>query len=319
MTLDRTLAWRDALRAAAPPPTDLSGPGLARVLADALDALGELPAAAALIGEAPARATVIAPRTVVTAPIEWCALLLAAGAEVTLKPPRGAPGLGPWLVHHAQATGLPLRLDPSRDAVAGADLVVAMGSDDTMTNLRAAISPNTRLLAFGHRIGVAWWPRGADPAGLAADLAAHDSRGCMTPAVILTDDPDLAALTDALTAAEAAWPRGVCSPGELAAIRTRGLLARVVGEERRGPGWALHVVPPAHVQPWALPRVAQVVPVADEAAARAWVRAHAEVGTVGAPGGGDWGVPRTADLGQMQRPPLRRAHDGVDALAALRR
>ena len=46
--------------------------------------------------------TFVAARTVQTAPLEWCAVLLGRGTHVCLKVANDRPGLGPWLTHHAR-------------------------------------------------------------------------------------------------------------------------------------------------------------------------------------------------------------------------
>src|SRR5690606_38507510 len=103
-------------------------------------------------------ATFVAARTVVTAPIEWLAVLLARGAAVTLKHPAGQAGLAPWLRDHAVTLGLPLAITDDRDAVRGAPLVIAMGDDDTVAAVQASADAGARVLGFGHRVSVAWWP-----------------------------------------------------------------------------------------------------------------------------------------------------------------
>lgn len=314
-------AWRDRLAADLP-----DDPALALVIDHALSALGDDALAAAAQNADPfTTATFVAARTVPTAPVEWLALLLGAGTDVTLKTPAGQPGLGPWLAAHADAVGLPLLLRDDHAAADGAELVIAMASDATISALRDTVSGC--LLGFGHRFSAAWWPSCAlDRADdLALDLAAHDGRGCLSPALILTDaDPDLAgaALAQAMVSAASRWPRGPLGDAEHAALRSRAALARVLGSVHEGPDWAVHTLPPAAAKPVSLPRAAQLVPVRDLAhAAEVLAPWSAALSTLGQP---DPAAPialrgRPAALGAMQRPPLLRDHDGVPTVAAIRR
>lgn len=330
MSLQRVRAWRDRLRADrdAAPDVGLSPQGRGLVIDDALDALTDdaLAEALAPVGRPFERAVVVAARTVVSAPIEWLALLLARGTEVVLKHPAGAAGLAPWFVEHARAVGLPLHATDDRGVVGDAPLVVAMGDDATIATLRASLEPSVRFLGFGSRFSVAWWSKGAtDADALARDLAAHDGRGCMSPAMILTDDPDglLALLPDAMARAQARWPRGEVSAIEHATTRSRGVLARATGRALVGEGWAIHLLPPEQASKVSLPRAAQIIPVPDVDAALALVAKDAHrLSTIGvaSQGAASWattGAPRVVALGQMQRPGLVRRHDGVPHLTLL--
>lgn len=330
MSLEAVYRWRDALAAdvAGRPDVGLSPEGLALVVDHALGALEDaaLDAVVALPGRPFDHAAFVAARTVQTAPVEWLAVLLARGTRVLLKHPVDAPGLAPWLAAHATAVGLPLAVTDQRDAVMDAPLVVAMGGDPTIAALRDALPAHARLLGFGARWSAAWWPADADAdvaaEALARDLAAHDGRGCMTPAIVLTDAPDtvLAVLPDALAEAERRWPRGRLSDAEHAASRQREALARAAGRAVAGDRWALHMLPAELARPVSLPRAAQVVKVEDavQAAAvvRPWAAALSTLGLASDSGGDALAAlepSRICALGTMQTPPLRRLHDGVDA------
>ena len=76
------------------------------------------------------RATMVASRTVFTAPLEWVALLLAGGCQVTLKRP--AEALTIWDEWVKTAHALPLHVTTERTQIADAELLVAMGSDETI-------------------------------------------------------------------------------------------------------------------------------------------------------------------------------------------
>jgi len=327
--LDAVNAWLDTLRQldpAAPLAGDvsLSPAGLRAVWEAALAALtpDALHAACALAGRPFRQATVVVARTVVTAPLEWCAVLLARGTRVQLKVPAEAPAVGQLLARTAAAHGLPLTATTRREAVAG-DLVVAMGRDATVDEVRRALPSGVRYLGFGHRYSVAWAPSHEALVEVATQVAMHDTRGCRSPVAVFSPVPDaVARLAGAMERAEARWPRGALSPHELAAIRARGALARVEGEVKEGTGWGVWRLPIARFRPEALPRVAVVHPGgADELVAAVWpTRAHLSVVGVPDPTSAPPALGPLADhlapLGQMQRPPLRRLHDGVDWVAA---
>src|SRR5690606_30142197 len=100
---------------------------------------------------------------------------------------------------------------------------------------------------------------------LARDVAAHDTRGCLAPAVVLTPSPGrlLEPLAAAMDAAQARWPRGELWPAEHAALRARDLLARAAGQLVAGEGWRVHLLPPDQADPVARPRAVQLVALPD--------------------------------------------------------
>lgn len=305
--------WLDRLREAPRPATELSDAGLKLVIDDALDALTpDHLAAAALPGEPWPDATFIAARTVHTAPIEWLAVLLGRGTRVTLKHPRGAPGLAPWLLQHAGE--LPLQI--TDDAPLDTGLVIAMGHSATINTIRAQLQPHQRLLGFGSRFSAAWLPDITHVHDLARDLAAHDSRGCMSPAVVLGPASLAPALAEAMAEAQRRWPRGALSRVEQVALRTQAALARVAGELHEGEGWQVAVLPPEQAAPHTPPRTVQLVD-----ADLSWLTPHAHLlSALGVPHGVTVPPPgpaaRVVPLGHLQRPPLVRLHDGVDWLRA---
>jgi hypothetical protein len=323
MSWDAVRAWRDRLRADTPPTTRLSPAGARHILTLALDALTDdaLDAAAAIPGAPILDAAFVAARTVHTAPLPWLAVLLGRGGRVLLKAPRGEPGFAPWYTDHATRVGLPLRWSEDRDEAVHAELVIAMGADATVASIRDAARPGATVLTFGHRFSAAWLAAGDDPSAVARDLAAHDTRGCFSPAIVFTPDAGtIPALCDAMASAEARWPRGELADAEHAALRARRARARVAGAAWEGPGWSVHQLPIAGALPAALPRSAQVVVVDDPRAAwQALAPWQAKLSTWGANDPSTappWPGVQTAALGQMQAPPLLRPHDGVDWLRA---
>ncbi len=323
MSVDRVTAWLDHLRAhkADCPTGPLSEEGRDLILGHALDVL--TPRALRQIATTPAPdcTAIVVARTSMTAPLEWAAMQLARGGRVLLKHPSGAPGLTTWFASTAAAHGLPLTATDDRQALAAADLLIALSSDDTIDTLRRQW-PDTPLLGFGHKFSVAWLTDAREADALAADLAAHDSRGCMSPSVVLTPrsrEEILPVLTAALDAAQARWPRGSLQPAEAAALRSRTAMVRVVGEVVEGRDWQLHRVPAARALPATWPRVLQLVTGATEADLQRFIGPRLSV--LGIADGALPGLElrptaRRCPLGEMQRPPFPRRHDGVDMVEA---
>jgi hypothetical protein len=311
-------AWRRRLRDVEPD-VGLSPANTRLGLQTALDLLDPLPAH--LDAPAPRHAVFVAASTVFTAPLEWLALLLGRGGRVTLKAPESLADWFETVATLARAEGLPLESTTDRSVLTRPDdtgqlpdVIVAMGSDATLAAVRSTLTDAQRLVGFGTRFSVALWTDPAHADAVALDLAMYDGRGCMSPVAILTPIPDAVdRLATAMQRAEDRWPCGALAPGEAARIRSQSAVARVLGAERTGPGWAVQQLPLDRFDPSrALPRVAVLHP-ADEAAFRAALRSWIpHLSTVGSD------VPlaipgvRVCPLGQMQRPPLVRLHDGVD-------
>lgn len=322
--LDRVNAWLAELRRADPTAVGapLSPAGARFAWEAALASLdpASVQAAAELDGAPFPSAALVVARTVFTAPLEWAAVLLARGTALTLKVPRDRPETGAFLARTAQGHGLPLVSTTDRAAIGRAPLVIAMGSDATVAEIGAEAGA-ARTLLFGSRFSVAWLTELASVDALAADAALYDGRGCMSPVAVATPLPlDVVCerLAEAMAAAESRWPRGETSPLESAAIRTRRAVARATGAVREGHGWAVLALPPARFVPSPLPRVIAVHALPDRGAFAAWLAPwSAALSTVGTddPGLVVAGA-RVCALGQMQRPPLARLHDGVDWLRA---
>lgn len=299
-------------------------PGAERLWLEALSRIAEgLEAAASVEGEPYRTATFVAAGTAFTAPLEWVALLLGHGTRVVLKHPTGRPGAALAMAEVAQALGLPLTATDDRAAAQEAELVIAMGSDETMDALRASLPPSTTALLFGHRFSAAWV--GADAEGAWADVAEalwpYDSRGCMSPQVVFTPVPleqAVDGLARAMARAQRTHPRGLAGHAEAATIRARGALARITGVERHDTGWAVHGFPARHWSPGALPRCVSVVHAPDRRAAAAVLEPWSRwLSTVGDDGGAEWFTARVCPIRQMQQPPLDRLHDGVDVLRSV--
>lgn len=329
--VDRVEALARALRADPAPPIDgLSAAGaraavhaaVATWTRDALDAVARLP------GQPFRHAAVIAPRTVATAPLEWLVGWWLADTAPRWKHPASQPRFAPWVSAHATRVGLPLEVTPARDALADAEVVVVMGGDDTVAAVRRDHGAHAVVLGFGHKASVGWWtaPDAASADALAHDLLLHDGRGCMTPAVLLTPDPDAAArhLHAALTSRAAAWPAGPLTDADAARRRARADLGRMIGHVRRAGDVALVSLPLSHARLAALPRLVTIAGCDDRTAALAWLAPQASVVSTLVTDDRGWPhdalpVTRVCAPGLAQRPPLLRAHDGVPTPAAWRR
>lgn len=295
---------------AAPLAPWLSAPG-ARAAWQA--ALAPLAALDGVLPKPIGHVVVVGAATVFTAPLEVVVAACAFGGTATWKHPTGQPGVA-HAVADADVTGR-IRATDDRSALARADTLVVLGSDATVSAVRAEAGPNQRVLGFGHRFSVAWMT-GDDWTGLAFDLAMHDGRGCLSPSVVLTPRADgVDRLAEALALAEATWPRGTVSAEEAARVRFRGALARVVGTDRQGGAYAVHALPGAQLDPVALPRCPMLVRVADregaEAALQPWTRWLSTVATDDDAVTSWPGASRVTAPGQMQRPPIPRVWDGV--------
>ncbi len=306
----------------------LSSPNAARCLAAACAVLHPEALAMALDrpGRRPRDLAVVAAPGVFTAPLEWVAVSAAAGIPVCLKASRRAPRFGAAIATAFSAEGLEVRLAHSHD-LGAPEVIVAMGSDEGVASV-VATHPASRVVALGHRFSLAHVS--ADPdatviAGLAADLVAYDTRGCMAPVAIFTTGAasDLAARLQArLAVLAASVPIGEVDPALGPRWRHRQALARVHGRALGAQGASAWVVPPEHFTPEALPRTAVIHEVWDDRhLGSLLVRWRPWLSTLGT----DRAVPsalscmfgRVCRPGEMQQPPVPRRHDGHDLLGCV--
>lgn len=299
--------------------TGLSPENARACWAGALDALDPAVLAAPVPGRAPRAVLIVGSGNVFTAPLPWMLHLVARGVRVLIK-----PATGHEIAVRAMAEGLAeVRewrggdVDAEAAALAEVDGAIGFGGAEAMDAIGARVPPGVVWLPFGPRFGVAVVER--PPPALAVDHALYDGRGCMSPAAVFAQEPDLDTLAAAMADAEARWPRGALDPAEGAAIRARVAEAKVLGEARTGPGWAVLQLPLARFAPEALPRVLVVHPYTDvdevRAALAPW---RSRLGTVATDTPGlSIGQLRTCAPGRMQLPPAGRIHDGVDVLGRL--
>lgn len=136
-----------------------------------------------------------------------------------------------------------LEPDATREPGAAADFfsspcVVANGSDETIEAVRAQMTDENSLIAYGHRLSIAVIGDGAlneeTAAALASDVAAWDQLGCLSPAVAFVvggSDAALASfgksLATHLQRLEREAPRGKLDASTAASIRAERETARL--------------------------------------------------------------------------------------------
>lgn len=234
-----------------------------------------------------------------------------------------------------------------------ADCVTASGSDETIAAIRAQVSGQCRFVAYGHRVSFAFIS-GAVLSGLnaskvaaraAADVAAWDQLGCLSPHVIYVESggsvsPEnfAAKLAEELARREEIEPRGAL-PAEVAgAIASRRSFYEVraahspdtrLWRSENSTAWTVLFEADPRFQRSCLNRFIYVKPVKNltEALQNA-DSVRGKVSTVGLAAPEDkaealatqlarWGASRVCPLGQMQNPPLLWRHDGRPALGDL--
>jgi hypothetical protein len=297
---------------------------------------------------------VILSANVFVAPLRAIAMARAAASRVTVHPSSRDPTLAVALIEAADDPAITLA--SGRDvATVGADRIDVYGRDETIAAVRAGAGRRVEVRGHGTGLGLAFISSAPGPrsgAGaraataaaaeaLAADVVPFDQRGCLSPRVVLVEDPAGAgswrsdegagegsgagaddagvALAAALHERLGAWglrvPRGALGEDERsAAARWRDALA-FAGQVWAGADHAVALVPGQHAGTLALAvpppgRHLLVVPVRSVEAARAAIAPIAPfVVTVGSSDAARAAEiapahARLAPLGGMQRPPL---------------
>ena len=238
------------------------------------------------------------------------------------------------------------------DALLEADCVVATGSDQTISAVRARARAEQRVVARGHRFSLAALGAAASQgaaledvaARLALDVALWDQLGCLSPIAVYVEGEDAAdrvaeALARALASAEERWPRGAVEAGAAAAIaheradaELRHAAGRRVCLHASGASlWTVVREDGSGPRPAPLHRFVRVLPLRDAAAlpaALAPVAAHlAGIAIEGfGPHTGslarelaDLGASRICAPGRLQAPPLGWSHGGEGVLIPIAR
>lgn len=234
-----------------------------------------------------------------------------------------------------------------------ADCVTATGSDETLAAIRQRLPARARLLAYGHRVSFGYVAKTAlsgltarcVAANAAADVAAWNQLGCLSPHVIyvergtgLAPEQFAAMLAEELARIEESEPRGDLALEAAAAIASRRSFYEVRAahspdtqqwQSKNSTAWTVVYEADPCFQSSCLNRFVYVKGVKDlpEALRSAEsVRRHLSTVGLAAPEHeapqlatqlARWGVARVCPLGHMQNPPLAWRHDGRPALGDL--
>lgn len=234
-----------------------------------------------------------------------------------------------------------------------ADCITATGSDETLQAIRGRLPGQARFLGYGHRVSFAYvaadqltsLSAGRVAAAAAADIAAWNQLGCLSPHVLyvehggrITPEEFAQRLAEELASLEALEPRGEVSTEVAASIASRRAfyeLRAAHSSETRcwfskdSTAWSVIYEADPLFQYSCLHRFVYVKGVRDVSEAlHAADPVQGRVSTVGIAAEprrarkvamelARWGVPRVCPIGQMQKPPLAWRHDGRPALGDL--
>lgn len=291
--------------------------------------------------------------------------LLARSAQF-VKCARGAAWLPRLFAHSIYAADTKLgacleiaewpggKADLEEALFAESDCVTATGDDETLSAIRVRLPVKTRFLGYGHRVSFAFVSReflsgtGSRNAAAqaAADVAAWNQSGCLSPHVIYVQtgggaSPETFAelLAEELERREQTEPRGELSVEHAALIAShRGVYETRAADSpettrhwcsRDSTAWTVVFEAETRFQLSCLNRFIYVKPVRDLAEAlhgAETVRGRVSTVAVAAPASrlselamqlARWGVTRICPPGRMQDPPLTWRHDGRPALGDL--
>lgn len=243
--------------------------------------------------------------------------LLDGAAKVRVRPSSRQRALPLRVVEALAAQGLPITTEDG-----DADAVIAYGRDETLRALARGLAPEVVFEGRGHGFGAAVLSRDDEERAraFAADVAAYDQRGCLSPQVALCVGDAVAFATrlhHALDALHARWPRGAMALGAAAAqAQWIGAQAAQGAKVLRGEGHVVSVWSRAVMQASPGGRSVAVVQVAGDDEARALLAPHARLLSVVGVCEGDalrWApegfAGRVSPLGAMQDPPLDGPED----------
>lgn len=243
--------------------------------------------------------------------------------------------------------------DMEEAVYAEANLVTAMGSDQTIARIRKRLPQGTRFIDYGHKVSVGYIAKSAlQGFGIrtllnktADDIVAWNQLGCLSPHVIYVEEnaelPPIQfaeKLADYLKNRESEEPRGPLSTKQAALITTRRSFYDIRAAHVSGTvcwksdgttEWTVVFEEDPLFQLSCLNRFIYVKRVKNIQEAIAGLeKVHGRVSTVGLAASptesnelvktfARWGVTRICPLGSMQKPSLSWRHDGRPALADL--
>ena len=274
----------------------------------------------------PASVLVIGARTLPASMMRATLMARLLGARVCLKPASGQAALGHALaLADPEVTVVEFTSDDVQaldGAIEQADAVVVLGSDETVSAVRARVSPEKAFVGYGHRLSVAWLARSDNAAllGLARDLCAWDQAGCLSPQVVWTTEPPAKVarrLAEAVRGVEVALPMTLTDDA-LAARQTARTYGQMMGEVYETETALICALESPTFRSSPGHRVLWVLPASIEALGE--IDAH--LSTIGISGSLSAPLPgsvRRCALGEMQRPSLMWAHDGLPNLTPMLR
>lgn len=262
---------------------------------------------------------VVLASSVAVAPLRAVALPLLYGARsLRVKPSSRQPRFASLLVDALATHDVNVVLDDG----APADVVVAYGSDETLTATRDALPAGVVFYGYGHGYGASVVTAPSDEAAraVALDVALHDQRGCLSPqSVLVVGDARAFALSvhRALGELDRALPRGPMEVGDAArALRWMGEQAAMADALHRGEGHAVSVWSEARLVPSPGARHVAVAGTHDVDVVRDALAVHARylsvVGVAGDARSVTWPEGfrgRVVEAGTMQDPPLDGPED----------
>ena len=257
---------------------------------------------------------------VFTAPLEWVAWFYHLGCpRIVLKAPMSCPRPVIEIADSFGAEVAVLQHERAFHLLEDADAVLAFGGDEAMAVLRDRTEGKKRCL-FGHRVSFAI-VAGEDretARALALDATLYDGAGCMSPAAVfhLGDAEGFAVLlAEELARLEATIPRGEVPDAAGPHWRRRTGLARIHGTSHEGEGWAVPVLPLRYAESAVLPRMLPVHAIGSPRELAHLAQLPLSTCATDVP----VSLPfwRICRPGEMQRPGLRRVHDGLDVLSTL--
>lgn len=236
---------------------------------------------------------------------------------------------------------------------AGADTVMATGSDETLSAIRKRLSSQARFVGYGHRLSFGYITRQVFESRAASniieravdDVVAWNQLGCLSPHVFYVDrgtgalaEKFAEQLAAALASRERIEPRGPIPVEAAAHIATRRAFYEVRAAHSpdtrhwfspQSTAWSVVYEADPRFQTSCLNRFIYVKGVTDLAEALQGADSvRQRISTVGlaatpsqekglASELAHWGVPRICPLGRMQCPPLTWRHDGRPAFGDL--
>ncbi len=253
--------------------------------------------------------------------LEWVFLALCAGAQVTLKAPNLDPSFCMLLCELLQAEGFSIQCTTDR-ALPQSELIYVFGSTETVEQITAAY-PQSTVKGYGHRLSIIVCEGSPHEAPLiASDLVAYDTRGCMSPTAIFCLNPPehlKGALHIALSELAQSRPLGATDPLMGPEHRYQQSLAKASGSFSQHGTHSIRILPASFWSPVALPRVASLHQLSSVSQLKFLLRSYEDqLSTLGhsieIPDAIRCLFPRTCKLGELQRPPFPREHDGYPML-----